>query len=499
MKLKNHKKFNLKNILDKAFFLFDYIPDAIYYKNTRNKIIRVNDYYCKIVGIPKEQIENFNAHEIYPKSLAKKYWEYDEKVIKTKLAQIDVEEEWNTKSGTKYVLCSRIPIRDQSEKVIGILGIAKDINERKMTESRLKESEEKFRTITDNAIMGICIIQDNQIKYCNDRFSKILGYTPKEINNWKYDDIKQIIHPEDKSIVLEQLQQKQEGKKEVLENYEYRLIKKDGEVIWIHNYSKSITFQGLPADLITIVDITDNKKAQEELISLNKLRSELLSRTSHELKTPLFLIQGYSELFREKNKNNLTKESEGFLDMIDKGVNKLKTLIEQIMDASKVKAKKLRIHKISNNLSDLIRVCLYELDGLIKLRSHKIILDIDEDLIFNFDYEAIFQVLENMISNAIKFTPPNGQIEINTQKNKENIIVSVKDNGIGFEEEEKAYLFSEFGKIERYGDDVDVLVKGSGLGLYISKYIIELHGGEVWMKSEGRNKGSTFFFSLPQN
>lgn len=497
IKLKSPKEFNLRMILTKAFFIFNYIPDAIYYKDDSNNILKVNDYYCQLVGRTKSEIENHSGFEISPKKLAQKYWNYDLEVIKNKEAKIDTEEKWNTKSGMIYVLCSRIPIEDQKGNITGILGIAKDINKRKIAEQKLRESEEQFRTISEQSIMGICVIQDNQVKYLNNTLAKILGYTTKEILSWDLADIREILYPDDRPIVIKELMKKPNGKKDVLENYQYRIIKKNGMIAWLNNFSKSINYKGKFANLITVVDITENKMAQEELISLNKLRSELLSRTSHELKTPLVMIKGYSELLREKNKSLLSKESIEMLDIIDDGVAKLKRIIEQIMDASKVKAKKLKINKVSNNLSILIEYAVKELEGILKLRKHNLKLYLEENLIIEFDRNGIFQVLLNIISNAIKFTPPNGNIIIKTQKTEEEITVSVQDDGIGFEEDEKTYLFTEFGKVERFGEDVDIPVKGSGLGLYISKNIIDLHGGKIWMRSEGRNMGSTFFFSLP--
>jgi len=90
-------------------------------------------------------------------------------------------------------------------------------------------------------------------------------------------------------------------------------------------------------------------------------------------------------------------------------------------------------------------------------------------------------------------------IEIKSEFKKNFVIISIKDNGIGFSGKEKERIFKQFGKVERYGQGLDIISEGSGLGLYISKKIIELHGGKIWLESEGRNKGSTFFFSLPVN
>jgi signal transduction histidine kinase len=115
----------------------------------------------------------------------------------------------------------------------------------------------------------------------------------------------------------------------------------------------------------------------------------------------------------------------------------------------------------------------------------------------DFDKERMYDVIANLLINAIKYTPPNGEIIIKSEIKEKFYIISIKDTGIGITEEEKSQLFREFGKIERYGMGWDIGIEGSGLGLYMSKKIVQLHKGDMWVESEGRNKGSTFCFSLP--
>ena len=145
----------------------------------------------------------------------------------------------------------------------------------------------------------------------------------------------------------------------------------------------------------------------------------------------------------------------------------------------------------------LIKFCINELYGLKELRNQTINLDIPETLETYFDKERIYVVIANLLINALKYTPPNGEITIGSEFKENSIIISIKDNGIGLTEPEKSQLFKPFGKIERYGKGWDVDTEGSGLGLYISKKIVEMHGGRIWVESDGKNKGSTFFFSLP--
>ncbi len=145
----------------------------------------------------------------------------------------------------------------------------------------------------------------------------------------------------------------------------------------------------------------------------------------------------------------------------------------------------------------LIKFCVKELQGLAKLRDQNITLKLQDNLETKFDKERIYEVISNLLVNAIKYTPPGGNITIESRKNNGFFEISVEDNGIGFTDEEKSQVFKQFGKIERYGQGWDIAADGTGLGLYITKKLIELHGGKIWLESEGRNKGTIFYFSIP--
>jgi signal transduction histidine kinase len=138
-----------------------------------------------------------------------------------------------------------------------------------------------------------------------------------------------------------------------------------------------------------------------------------------------------------------------------------------------------------------------ELMGYARVREQTIELKVIEDIYTKFDKERIYEVVSNLLLNAVKYTPIGGKISINSEIQDNYYIISIKDNGIGLTKEEKKHLFTQFGKIERYGQGWNVGIEGTGLGLYISKELVELHGGKIWAESEGRNKGSTFYFSLP--
>jgi PAS domain S-box-containing protein len=163
-----------------------------------------------------------------------------------------------------------------TDKEIGIQVWVKDIDERKRAEEALKESEEKFRLISEQSLMAIVIVQDDRIKYANQAYLQLTGYTSEEIRNWTMVDVVQTIYPEDRDFVMEQGRKKAAGVKDgVVTNYSYRGITKSGEVRWIDQYSKTISYEGKPANFLTFIDINDQKVAQETLVQSEKRYRDL--------------------------------------------------------------------------------------------------------------------------------------------------------------------------------------------------------------------------------
>ena len=239
---------------------------------------------------------------------------------------------------------------------------------------------------------------------------------------------------------------------------------------------------------------------EEQNITLNKidkLKTELFSRTSHELKTPLISIKGFTELLLTLHKPKLDNDVISILEEVKNGSKRLEKIINLLLESTRLEAGQLELDSSKEDLSFLINFCVKELKGLAKLRNQSINLKLHDTLEAEFDKERIYEVISNLLVNAIKYTPPGGKIDIESEIREGFFLISVKDNGIGFTLEEKNQTFKQFGKIERYGQGWDVATEGTGLGLYITKKLVELHGGKIWFESEGRNKGSSFYFTIP--
>jgi len=509
-------------------------------------------------------------------------------------------------------------------KVVGIRSIIHDITEMKIAQQKIEESEQKFRTIAEQSLLGICIIQDDIVKYVNKNLADLLGYSVNEILQWKPSEFFKTIHPDDKKMVIQLALDLNNELKNGIRSYEARGIKKNGEVIWLDIYYKIINFKNKQAYLISFMDISERKQAQEELkdseekyrflfekspasillidingkiidcnpsletligyerdeligkryatlsivskrylpillerlkkigkgdyippidielykkdgtsvwaniestlvkfgdnvfimimgydISekkaiekklkeLDKLRKDFIDKASHELKTPITTIYGAYQLLDKFYKDRFDKEQLEIFNLAFGGTKRMKKLVDDLLDISKIESDMFRLEKEKVDFSELLKQCIKEMNYLMKIRNQTYTLSTPDSIVLDIDKSRIELVLINLLSNSIKYTPENGKIDIKLEVLDNLVECSITDNGIGLTEDEIKQLFKKFSKIHKaLYNELDIGLESTGLGLHIAKEIVKLHGGHIWAESEGKNKGSTFAFRLP--
>ena len=238
-----------------------------------------------------------------------------------------------------------------------------------------------------------------------------------------------------------------------------------------------------------------------ELQKLDKVKNDFITMAAHELKTPLISISGYTDYILLKHRSQLNVEITEDLLTVKRNVTRLEILMDQLLDVLKIDENELKLQKEKVNVSMVINDCLDELSYLINDKNLEIILNIDHKIILNVDATRIFAVFTNLISNAIKFTPEYGWIEVSaSSKGEDNKYrFEVKDSGIGLSENDVSILFQKFVRIKPpiLSKNINLKDSSTGLGLYITRGIVNAHGGEIHAFSEGENKGSKFSFTLP--
>jgi len=232
----------------------------------------------------------------------------------------------------------------------------------------------------------------------------------------------------------------------------------------------------------------------DQIVRLNKMKSEFISVASHQLRTPLSAMKWEIELFLSKNKKKLNKGQLSEVENMNALTKKMIHLVGDLLNVAKIDQHRLIVRKQGFNFMKLVQEIFEELSPLARARQIEISLQSKEKRLMAFtDPEKIKMVVENLISNAIKYTTSGGKIEIKLMKKNQNLIFEIKDNGVGIPEEQIDQVFSKF---FRSDNAVRYQTEGTGLGLYIAKNIVEQSGGNIWFQSI-ENIGSLFSFSLP--
>ncbi|TXT58326.1 MAG: putative Histidine kinase [Promethearchaeota archaeon] len=395
----------------------------------------------------------------------------------------------------------RAKIFKDAEKNLKILFISRIITNRIEYEKQLEKSEEKYRLITENANDLICKFNTKlEFTYINEETHKnLLGYKKEDVLGepmWKF------IHPKDLQKIYNIIKY---GWKKGYASAEYRLKRKDGTYVWLE--TRGVVFRNRENNLLGVCisrDISKRKEFEEliqeenrRLRKLGMMRDNFINRVSHELKTPMTSIYGSIQLMEKIFKTKLSEKDLEMITIAKNGCQRLKNLIMKVLDVSKIEASKLLLNKENLNFKLIVKNCVEELKYLIDKKHIKITIYSRDNITIFADKLRIEQVIINLLSNALKNTPQHGVISINLNKNEKSVQFCIKDNGIGLEKEEMEDLFTKFGKIERTNYEETIDMEGSGLGLFISKEIIENHKGKIWAESEGRNKGASFFFIVP--
>jgi signal transduction histidine kinase len=235
------------------------------------------------------------------------------------------------------------------------------------------------------------------------------------------------------------------------------------------------------------------QKAYEELETLDRMKDEFISNVSHELKTPLISIKGYGEVLYDEKQGPLLDEQRKSLEAIIRNADRLTRLINSILFMSRVQAGKIEFHFEPVDLDDAIEISVSDFKSTIDKKQIVFEKVIPEVSMIRGEKDRLLEVINNLLDNAIKFTPAGGKISIKAWDEAENVHLTVSDNGIGIPEEIIPKLFMRFYQVDasasrKYG--------GTGLGLYITKTIIDIFGGKIWIESEV-GKGTTVHVLLP--
>ena len=392
----------------------------------------------------------------------------------------------NSKIEDVYWTFSYSPVRDETGNIEGVFVTCNETTAKVLMLKRIEESERNFRTLINESPLPAAFYRgkDFVIELANVEVLKLWGKDKSVIGKTLIEAI-----PELKDQPFPELMRRVYTTGKTFEGKEMPAwLEKNGKT---ERYYFNLIYKALydsNGDIYGILamgyDVTDIKRNDEQ-------KNDFIKMASHELKTPVTTIKGYIQLLLSEYKNGNDALLSNSLRTIDKQITKLTTLITDLLDVTKIETGRFILNSENFVINDLIKETIEDIQA--GSRSHKIIFNQSLPVSVCADKDRICQVLVNLVTNAIKYSPDADTIVVGLQKFPGEVIVSVKDFGIGISDTDRDKIFERFYRVEGKHERT---FPGFGIGLFIVKEIISNHNGRVWVESE-KDNGSTFYFSLP--
>ena len=387
-----------------------------------------------------------------------------------------------------YRLSAKPVIIDGNRHVIVTID---DVTGRKKAENDRLLAEEKYRMIFENSAVAITLVDEQErLISWNTYLEGLLNLDGEDLYLMPIKSL----YPQGEWEKIRTFDVRQKGMQHHLET---KMIKKDGGIIEV-DISLSVLkdSEGITTGSIGIIrDITERKQAEEKLKETMELKSQFISTVSHELRTPLAALKEGLSIVLDGIVGEINEKQRKFLDIAKRNVDRLGALINDVLDFQKLGAGKMNLNIMENDIGQIVSD-VHETMALFAQKSKvELVSELPEDLPkAKFDRSKIIQVLTNLISNAIKFTPENGMASVNVRHQNEELVISVHDTGMGIPKEALPKIFERFYRVNR----PDKQIQGTGLGLAIVHKIIMMHGGRIEVESEV-DQGTTFTVFLPIN
>jgi PAS domain S-box-containing protein len=467
--------------------IIDTVPALINLKDTNNRYLMVNRHHSEFFGIDSKKLIGRTSTEISIEH-DEKIQTINQSVIETGEAVAPYDYKMTDARGRKRVLLTtKAPLKDINGVAIGVVSTSIDITERKQAEDALHESEARTRAIVDNAIDGIITIDERgTIHSINPAAEVIFGYSEEEL-----------IGQNISKLAAEPYRSAHDR---YLANY---ITTNEAKIIGLGREVEGERANGehFPMDLAVSEVILDDERMFIGIVrditerkEMDRMKSEFVSNVSHELRTPLTSIRGSLGLVTGGAVGDVPEKAQAMIRMAEQNTDRLINLVNDILDMEKLESGSMEFQFDVIDLLDLVRSEIEANQGYAEQYEVKFILATsDPDLVVRGDRDRLNQVMANLLSNAAKFSPTGGEIEIAAIRHNGVARVSVSDFGPGIPDEFQEDIFEKFTQV----DSSDTRqVGGTGLGLNISKTIIEKHGGNIGFEPN-QEQGTVFYFDLP--
>ncbi|MEO0114322.1 MAG: ATP-binding protein [candidate division WOR-3 bacterium] len=477
-------------------YLIENLPEGIWIEDNNGQIIFANKQIVQFCGFRADwELVGKTWREIILPSEIQWIEEYLRSI---KQSIVTLETLLKTPSGPMPVKLFILPLKE-ANKIVGRACSVLPIEKTKKTETKPSEVSDLLQDIIENAVDGICILENHSLTFVNRRLEEMTGYSSAELNTLNFENIfplrerkkiEKILHSPQTIIMPVHYEVK-------LLNKVKREIDTELRVVPIERNRKKVL-------LCFFRDITQIKE-------LERMRTDFIAMVSHELRTPLTAIKEAISLLSTAAVTKAPELPVRFINIAKEEIGRLNRMIDNLVEVSRIESGKVKMKLEPVKINFLIDAAVESLEVLAEKKKIKITKNLAKDLpIIMGDSDRIFHLISNILDNAIKFTPRGGSVTIATEKiagdspiikarrlstNEDYVMVSISDTGPGIAPQNLDRIFEKFERIETPAGSGEV---GIGLGLTIARNTVELHRGKIWVTSEV-GKGSVFYFVLPTN
>jgi len=531
--------------LDLLSTLIDYMPDFIYIKDRKSRFIVGNKFLANIMGVKSaKELVGKTDFDFYDRHMAEGFFKDEQEIIKTGISIINKEEKGLDINGNEIVVSTtKVPFKNQKGKIIGIIGIGRDITNQKLVEQSLIEQQNNLKEInilleesqeeikqqseelhsqsehliqinheleklslvashTDNVI--IIMNSEANIEWGNHRFEEEFQTTLSQLTSGVPINLRKISYNDEINKIIDEVL---ETKKASV--YEGKVIKRDGKEAWFQTTISPVIgadnkinyLIAIDSDISSIknaeMEINRQKneleKNRDKLRKLNATKDKFFSIIAHDLKNPFHSIIGFSDLLVRNYDTIEEARKKEFLSLIKTSSTSAYNLLENLLNWSRAQTNAIKFNPTNINISQLL-VENIQIDSVIAQNKDIEIIQIIPDQLMSFaDGNMVNTIFRNLLTNALKFTGKGGKITVKAGVENDKVIISIQDSGQGMSPEIIDKLF----KIDEYHNTAGTSGEtGTGLGLIICQEFISIHGESIMVESKPGD-GSKFSFSLP--